>query len=217
MDSKQIDTTIKRLRFDAQGLVTAVAVESETNKVLMVAHMNAEAMRATLESGYAHYYSRSRQELWKKGATSGHVQKVLGVSLDCDQDAVLLEVEQTGVACHTLEISCFFDTVIPNETTGSPHVLESLYAVIRDRKQHPDPGSYTGYLFDKGLDKMLKKVGEEAAEVIIAAKNQDKQPLEEELADLLYHLMVVMAERDIEPAAVYKVLENRRGKRRERS
>lgn len=217
MDQAQIEAIIKRLRFDDKGLVTAVAIESGTHTVLMVAHMNAQAIQATLESGYAHYYSRSRQSLWKKGETSGHVQKVIGLKLDCDQDAVLLEVEQTGVACHTLEKSCFFETIIPSERAQTPHVLDTLYAVIQDRKKHPETGSYTGYLFDKGLDKMLKKVGEEAAEVIIASKNEATEPLTEEMADLLYHLMVVMVERGIEPSAVFNVLAKRRGQRRERA
>ncbi|TVP94923.1 MAG: bifunctional phosphoribosyl-AMP cyclohydrolase/phosphoribosyl-ATP diphosphatase HisIE [Acholeplasmatales bacterium] len=217
MENRLIENTIERLRFDAAGLVTAVAVEAETQTVLMVAHMDAMAVRETLRSGYAHYFSRSRQKLWKKGETSGHVQKVVGFALDCDQDAVLLQVEQTGVACHTLQKSCFHDAVIPAENIGSPHLLDTLYAIIEDRKAHPEAGSYTGYLFEKGLDKMLKKVGEEAAEVIIAAKNQDTAPLEEEIADLLYHLFVVMVERGVRPADVFGVLAARRGTRRERS
>jgi phosphoribosyl-ATP pyrophosphohydrolase/phosphoribosyl-AMP cyclohydrolase len=168
--------------------------------------MNEEALRLTKETGIAHYYSRSRQALWKKGETSGHIQEVKGIYYDCDGDAVLLKVNQIGAACHTGNYSCFF-----NEEKGYKdlsNTIKDLYKVIIDRKKNPQEGSYTQYLFDKGIDKILKKIGEEAAEVIIGAKN-DKQELIYEASDLIYHLIVLLVNEGVTPAEIMEELRGR--------
>lgn len=189
---------LSRLHYGADGLIPAIAQDAATQAVLMVAYMNEEALHATLESGYATYYSRSRQALWRKGETSGNTQKVQAIYYDCDGDALLLKVEQTGPACHTGNYSCFANTLAQTQgQTPGFELLAEEYAVITDRRQRPVEGSYTNYLFEKGIDKMLKKVGEEAAEVIIAAKNPDVAELRYEIADLLFHTMVVMAQRGL--------------------
>ena len=176
----------------------------------MQAYINKEAYDLTLETGYAHYYSRSRQKLWKKGETSGNVQKIVSVSLDCDGDSVLLQVEQTGVACHTGEYSCFFNTVQEKERIANSSLLYELYDVIADRKINPKEGSYTNYLFEKGIDKILKKVGEENAEVIIASKNPGTDELRYEAADLIYHLLVLMNEKGLSLTELFTELQSRR-------
>lgn len=198
------------IRYNDQGLVPAI-VQDEAGQVLMLAWMNEEALRLTLETGLCHYYSRSRQRLWKKGETSGHVQHVLSVATDCDRDSLLLRVRQEGVACHTGARSCFFDAILPGEEgpAADSEILEKVYDVICHRRIHPREGSYTNYLFDKGIDKMLKKVGEETAEVIIAAKNSSADELRYEVADLLYHLSVVLAERGLSWPDVYRELAGR--------
>ena len=187
------------IRFDGRGLVPAIAQDARTGAVLMLAYMNAESLRLTLETGYATYYSRSRQTLWKKGETSGHVQKVKGITFDCDKDCVLLSIEQTGAACHTGNRTCFFKELAakPGRHTNPLKVFEDVYQVILDRKEHPKEGSYTNYLFDKGIDKILKKVGEECTEIVIAAKNPDKEEIKYEISDFLYHVMVLMAEKGV--------------------
>lgn len=180
-------------RFFAKGeLIPAVVQDYKTKEVLMLAYMNEQSLSKTLETGYTWFYSRSRKELWNKGATSGHVQKVIKIDYDCDEDALLVFVEQTGAACHTGNRSCFYRTLVENEGVPEANPLVSLEAVIADRKMSPEEGSYTCYLFEKGLDKVLKKVGEECAETIIAAKNGDNVELNGEVNDLLYHLMVMM-------------------------
>lgn len=198
------------IKFDEKGLVCAIAQEARTGAVLMQAYMNQEAFDKTLETGYAHYYSRSRNELWKKGATSGNLQKVVSVSLDCDRDSVLLQVEQTGVACHTGHYSCFFDLIQENEKIANSSLLYELYDLIADRKIHPKEGSYTNYLFEKGIDKILKKIGEESAEVIIASKNPGTAELQYEAADLIYHLLVLMNEKGLTLTELFSELEGRR-------
>lgn len=198
------------VKFNSHGLVPAIAQDARTGKVLMQAYMNKEAYDLTLETGYAHYYSRSRQKLWKKGETSGNVQKIVSVSLDCDGDSVLLQVEQIGVACHTGEYSCFFNTVQEKERIANSSLLYELYDVIADRKINPKEGSYTNYLFEKGIDKILKKVGEENAEVIIASKNPGTDELRYEAADLIYHLLVLMNEKGLSLTELFTELQSRR-------
>lgn len=194
------------VKFNQDGLVPAIAQDVGTGEVLMLAYMNEEALRLTKETGIAHYYSRSRQALWKKGETSGHIQEVKGIYYDCDGDAVLLKVNQIGAACHTGNYSCFF-----NEEKGYKdlsNTIKDLYKVIIDRKKNPQEGSYTQYLFDKGIDKILKKIGEEAAEVIIGAKN-DKQELIYEASDLIYHLIVLLVNEGVTPADIMEELRGR--------
>ena len=198
------------IKFDEKGLVPAIAQEARTGAVLMQAYMNKEAFDKTLETGYAHYYSRSRQKLWKKGETSGNVQKIVSVSLDCDGDCVLLKVEQTGGACHTGEYSCFFNMVQENAKIANASMLYELYDLIADRQVNPKEGSYTNYLFEKGIDKILKKIGEESAEVIIASKNPGTSELRYEAADLIYHLLVLMNEKGLTLTELFGELQGRR-------
>ena len=208
-----IENLLNEMKFDENGLVPAIAQSAETGVVLMQAFMNEESIRATMETGFAHYYSRSRQKLWQKGEQSGNTQKVVGMALDCDRDCVLLTVHQLGPACHTGEYSCFFNEIVKNESKAeSGTILEELYALICNRKSNPKEGSYTNYLFEKGIDKILKKVGEETAEVIIAAKNPGTDELRYEAADLLYHLMVLLCEKGMDPGEVFGELRNRHKK-----
>ena len=204
---------LRKVKFNEQGLVPAIAQDAATGEVLMMAWMNAESLRLTEETGYATYFSRSRQQLWKKGETSGHVQRVLGIKADCDGDTLLLTVEQTGPACHTGARSCFFNDLIPadeDELPASSHILEKVYAVIEDRKAHPQEGSYTNYLLDKGVEKICKKVGEEASEAIIAAMKGDREEVTYEAADLMYHLLVLCFDRGVTPADIWAELQRRR-------
>ncbi len=209
-----ISALIKEIKFDDKGLVPAIAQSADTGIVLMQAFMNEEALRKTIETGYAHYYSRSRQKLWKKGEQSGNTQKVALIALDCDRDSVLLKVHQLGPACHTGEYSCFHNEILTNETgdAESAAVMEELFAIVKDRRDNPKEGSYTNYLFDKGIDKILKKVGEEAAEVIIASKNPGADELRYEAADLLYHLTVLFCEKGLTPGEVFRELIGRHKK-----
>lgn len=189
-------------KFDGKGLVPVIAQDADTKEVLMLAYANREALDKTLETKEAHYWSRSRSELWHKGATSGHIQHIVDVRYDCDSDAVLYLVRQDGAACHTGEYSCFY---------RSMDVLTGLQRVIEGRKANPKEGSYTSYLFESGIDKILKKVGEETAEVIIAAKNGSKEEITCEAADLLYHLTVLFAEADLKWADIIGELKTREG------
>ncbi len=193
------------------GLVPVVVQDYRTDEVLMVAYMNEEAFRQTVETGKMTYYSRSRGRLWVKGETSGHFQYVKELIVDCDYDTLLAKVSQTGAACHTGNKSCFFQQIAFREydKTNPLKVFENIYKIITDRKAHPKEGSYTNYLFDKGLDKILKKVGEEAAELIIAAKNTNPEEIKYEMADLLYHAMVLMVERGVTWKDVTDELSNR--------
>jgi len=204
-----IDKIIEEIKFDDRGLVPAIVQDVKTKKVLMLAYMNKESIRKTLEEKQVCYYSRSRKELWIKGATSGNTQKLQGFYYDCDKDSILLVVEQTGAACHTGEISCFFNEVIPAENEETD-VLKELYSLLRERKRNPKEGSYTNYLFDKGLDKILKKVGEETSEVIIGAKNKNKEELVYEISDLVYHLLVLMVNENISIKDIKDELSQRR-------
>ncbi len=238
----------KPIRFDSTGLAPVVIQDAATNEVLTVAYMNAASYQLTCETGEVWLWSRSRQSLWHKGATSGHTQRVIEIRLDCDQDALVVRVEPRGPACHTGATSCFFNQVFPlpekpatieakasagipadgpappiapPEVKLVPHsalelgiLLDELYELIRDRQAKRPEGAYTTYLFTAGLDKILKKVGEEASETIIAAKNDQRPELAAEIADLLYHLLVLMAARNLTPHDVAEVLRSRAGKRR---
>lgn len=192
--------------FQKQALIPVIVQDYQTKQVLMMAYTNEEAYQKMLESGETWFWSRSRQKLWHKGEESGHFQKVKGMRLDCDQDTLLVFVEQTGNACHTGAYSCFYDEVLPFDDSD---IFADLEKQIADRKAHPVEKSYTNYLLDQGIDKVLKKVGEEASEVIIASKNSDKTELLGEIDDLLYHLFVLMNQTDLS-------LEEVRQKARER-
>lgn len=189
------------IKWDARGLVPAIVQDAETGQVLMLAYMNQAALERTLETGESWFWSRSRSELWHKGATSGHTQKVLEVRYDCDVDALLLRVRPAGPACHTGHQSCFYRRLsgLANEGDAPPsgRVLAELEAVIQDRKANPRPGSYTRQLLDAGMPRILKKVGEEAIEVLIAAQSEGDERLVSELADLAYHALVLLASRDL--------------------
>ncbi len=198
-------------RFNAQGLLPAI-VQDQRGQVLMLAYMNEDSLKKTLETGETWFYSRSRQELWHKGATSGNVQRIKDITTDCDQDTLLITVEQLGNgACHEGDYSCFHHSVKTFASADpGPRVLDDVHSVVAHRKLHPKEGSYTNYLLDTGLDKILKKVGEETAEVIIAAKNGDGKEISYEVGDLLYHLLVLMVHQDVEPQQVWKELDSRR-------
>ena len=184
---------------DNNGLLPVVVQDYKSSQVLMLAYMNADAYEHTLRTGRMTYYSRSRNERWVKGETSGNIQLVKSLIVDCDKDSLLAKVEQVGPACHTGNEVCFFQTIINSEyDEKNPHeILKTLYNTILDRKKNPKEGSYTSYLFNKGIDKILKKIGEESAEMIIAAKNTNPEEIKYEIADLLYHTMVMMVERDL--------------------
>ena len=196
------------LKFDEKGLIPAIVQDHYTKQVLTLAYMNCESLMLTLQEGRTVFYSRSRGQLWRKGETSGNAQQVVSVTADCDGDALVVEVVKAGPACHTGAESCFFEPIYVSDTL-KPFAYEALYQLILGRKQQPQPGSYTTYLFEKGLDKILKKVGEECTEVIIGAAKQDKTEALYEIADLTYHVMVLMAELGIEVEDVTRELEKR--------
>lgn len=199
------------IKFGENGLVPAIAVDAVTNEVLMQAYMNREAFDKTLATGEAYYFSRSRNKLWHKGEESGHFQKVVAVYTDCDRDCVLLKIEQIGgIACHTGERSCFFNEIKTFcEAPGNTAVLRVLNDTIKNRADNPQEGSYTNYLLNKGTEKICKKVGEESTEAVIAAMKQDNEELKGELADMLYHMFVLMQSRGVSYSEVLKVLEGR--------
>ena len=198
---------LENIKFNGHGLVPCVVQDVYTREVLMLAYMNEESVKKTLETGETWFFSRSRNELWNKGATSGHKQTVKKLSYDCDGDTLLAEVEQIGAACHTGAKSCFYTTMFESEE--KVFEIGKLFDLIKERKETPVEGSYTNYLFDKGIDKILKKVGEECAEVIIAAKNPDLTELQYELSDLVYHSMVLMVERGLELKDIAEELKKR--------
>ena len=197
------------LKFNEDGLIPVVVQHAQTKEVLTVAYMNNQSYEKTLETGETWFYSRSRQELWHKGATSGHTQKVISIKADCDQDALVVEVLPNGPACHNGTMSCFTETIVEQERPGSVAILPQLVEVIREREQSMPEGAYTTYLFDKGIDKICKKVGEEATEVVIGAKNRDKEEVKWESADLLYHLLVLLQEQKVDLYEVLDVLQKR--------
>jgi phosphoribosyl-ATP pyrophosphohydrolase/phosphoribosyl-AMP cyclohydrolase len=204
----------ENLRFDERGLIPAVVQDAETGNVLMLAYMNRESLSMTLETGQTHFWSRSRNSIWHKGETSGNVQDVMSVKYDCDSDALLLSVNQHGAACHTGEYSCFFNQ-LRELRPGGPNlggVLGKLAGVIRQRKAELPEGSYTAKLFKGGVDRILKKVGEESGEVIIAAKNHSKEEITWEVADLLYHTLVLLEQEGVTPGDIAGELERRSAK-----
>ncbi|MCH5344254.1 MAG: bifunctional phosphoribosyl-AMP cyclohydrolase/phosphoribosyl-ATP diphosphatase HisIE [Acetatifactor sp.] len=197
---------------NSDGMVPVVVQDYRTMEVLMVAYMNEEAYENTLRTGKMTYYSRSRQKLWLKGETSGHYQYVKSLTADCDLDTILARVSQVGAACHTGARSCFFNEITKKdyeESSNPLQVFEEVFDVIKDRKVHPKEGSYTNYLFDKGIDKILKKMGEEATEIVIAAKNPNPNEIKYEISDFLYHMMVLMAEKEITWEEITTELANR--------
>ncbi|WP_442853671.1 bifunctional phosphoribosyl-AMP cyclohydrolase/phosphoribosyl-ATP diphosphatase HisIE [Bacillus sp. CHD6a] len=210
---------LEAVKFDEKGLVPAIVQNASTKEVLTLAYMNGESLVKTVESRETWFWSRSRGELWHKGATSGNTQRVIEMRYDCDQDAVLVLVEPNGPACHKGEETCFHEVVLGGESdaagelgvsdTGTTSILSRLESVIASRAVDKPEGSYTTYLFEEGVDKILKKVGEEAAEVIIAAKNRDRGELTWEVADLFFHVMVLLREQDVSLEEVLTVLEER--------
>jgi phosphoribosyl-ATP pyrophosphohydrolase/phosphoribosyl-AMP cyclohydrolase len=204
---------IDKIKFDGQGLVPAIVQDLNTKAVVMQAYMNREALEQTIRTKKATFFSRSRQRLWVKGETSGNTQQVKQIFYDCDGDCILLLVEQTGVACHTGAYSCFHNLICEAEDftqERGEEILRELYGVVVDRRANPKEGSYTNYLLEKGVDKIAKKVGEEACEVIIGAKNGDREETVYEISDLLYHLLVLMADQGISLDEVYAELRSRR-------
>lgn len=189
-------TDINELKFDKNGLIPAVVVDADTKKVLTLAYMNKESLGISIDKKLTCFWSRSRQELWLKGATSGNYQHIVSITADCDRDALVVEVKPDGPACHLGTVSCFGNPVFENDEL-SAFSLQTLMNLIEGRKTEKKEGSYTTYLFEKGLDKILKKVGEESTEVIVAAKNNDKKETVYEIADLTYHVMVLMIEMGI--------------------
>jgi len=198
-------------KLNADGLIPVIVQHYKTGEVLMLAYMDEDAFEHTLKTGKMTYYSRSRKERWVKGDTSGHYQYVRSLTLDCDKDTILAKVDQVGVACHTGSPTCFFEPLVglEREEKNPLQVFESVYDTIVDRKKNPKEGSYTNYLFDKGIDKILKKVGEEATELVIAAKNPNPEEIKYELSDFLYHAMVLMVERGVTWDDIVKELADR--------
>jgi phosphoribosyl-ATP pyrophosphohydrolase/phosphoribosyl-AMP cyclohydrolase len=216
-DPLQAEPAFASVSFGETGLIPAIAQDAATGEVLMQAYMNAEALARTLQTGQAHYYSRSRKRLWRKGEESGHVQRVREVRYDCDGDAVLVLVEQEGPACHTGNRSCFFRQLDPagsRPSAAGAFSLPALYTLLLQRKADRPQGSYTGELFAKGPDRILKKIAEEAAEVLLAAKDSDRAQTLYELADLWFHTLVLMAQMEIPPDDVLAELRRRHGKRK---
>ena len=199
MSTFATDVKWEDFKLNSDGMVPVIVQDYKTDEVLIMAYMNQEAYEATLKSGKMTYYSRSRQELWLKGETSGHFQYVKSLTADCDMDTILAKVSQVGAACHTGNRSCFFNEIVKKDykEENPLKIFESVLAVIKDRKVNPKEGSYTNYLFDKGVDKILKKLGEEATEIVIAAKNPNSNEIKYEISDFLYHMMVLMVEKDV--------------------
>ena len=201
-------TEIDQLKFDEKGLILAVIVEAGTHRLLMVAYMNRESLKISMETGKTCFWSRSRQELWTKGETSGNYQHIVSITADCDLDTLKVVVEKDGPACHTGAETCFFNPVYQSEEK-SDFTLDALMELIRGRKTNPQEGSYTTYLFQKGLDKILKKIGEESTEVIIAAKDNDPKETIYEISDLVYHVMVMMIQQGISLEDIRRELASR--------
>jgi len=224
------DIFIQSLKFDEQGLIPVVVQNSHTNEILTLAYMNLESLSRTLETRQTWFWSRSRKELWHKGETSGNFQNVVDIRIDCDGDALVVLVDPEGPACHLGENTCFHRqlqeteyqllhksvSLVNQSSLELGILLDELYRLIEDRKLKRPEGSYTTYLFNAGLDKILKKVGEESAETIIAAKNHSTQQMASEISDLLYHLLVLMSERDVRLEDIFNELKQRAGKAAER-
>jgi len=201
---------VNELKFDKDGLIPTIVVDATTNEVLMHAYMNEESLNISIDEGRTCFWSRSRKELWRKGETSGNIQEIVSIKADCDRDALCITVNKKGPACHTGEESCFFEPLYDaGIVNAKPFSLNSLHGIITDRKTNIREGSYTNYLFNKGIDKILKKIGEESAEVIIAAKSNNKAETIYELSDLVYHALVLMTEMGITPDEVRAELASR--------
>lgn len=202
---------LENIKYDAAGLVPAIVQDYETRQVLMMAWMNEEALKITIETKKATFYSRSRQSLWIKGETSGNTQAVVKINYDCDGDTLLLQVNPAGPACHTGNTSCFYRSLAIDQEAnlGNMEILTMLYDLIAERKTNPIAGSYTNYLFEKGVDKICKKIGEEAAETIIAAKNNDPDELIYEASDLIYHLLVLLNNQNVDLESLFQELTKR--------
>lgn len=200
-------TEIPKLKYDDKGLIPVIVQDYRTNEVLMLAYSNEEAVRLMYETGYTHFWSRSRQKLWKKGEESGHVQRIKSIEADCDADTLLVRVEQTGPACHTGHPSCFFTTV-EGSTDDTAAIMPELLRTIQDRKENPSEESYTCKLFNNE-NKMCKKIVEEAAEVALAVRDHDKEEIASETADLIYHTMVALVKEDVDLGLVYRELTER--------
>ena len=194
------------LKFDEKGLIPVIVQDAETNEVLTLAYMNQESYELTLKDQLMSFYSRSRKELWRKGETSGNYQYLVSLKLDCDQDALVAKVKKDGPACHTGAESCFNEVLYGEDTQAT---IDTLYELIKGRKEIPQEGSYTSYLFEKGIEKILKKVGEESTEVVIGAMKEDYNETVFEISDLVYHVLVLMVEMGIDLAQVRQELENR--------
>ena len=199
---------LDQLKYDQNGLIPAIVVDEVTKEVLTLAYMNRESLAISLREGTTCFYSRSRQTLWRKGETSGNVQHIVSITADCDCDALKIVVKKDGPACHTGSDSCFFNPIYHSDTM-SEFSLDGLYALLQERKQQMPEGSYTSYLFAKGLDKILKKVGEESTEVIVAGKGGDKAETVYEIADLAYHVMVLMVQMGISVEDIHRELASR--------
>ena len=199
---------LDKLKYDQNGLIPAIVVDEVTKEVLTLAYMNRESLEISLREGTTCFYSRSRQTLWRKGETSGNVQHIVSITADCDCDALKIVVKKDGPACHTGSDSCFFNTIYSSDTM-TEFSLDGLYALLQERKQQMPEGSYTSYLFEKGLDKILKKVGEESTEVIVAGKGGDKAETIYEIADLAYHVMVLMVQMGISVEDIHRELASR--------
>lgn len=200
---------IEKLKFDEKGLIPVIVVDDESGEVLTLAYMNKESLGISLEKKKTCFWSRSRQELWLKGETSGNYQNIVSITADCDFDALTVRVRKEGPACHTGEESCFFNKVFENDEIAEKFTVEGLVKTIEGRKINPKEGSYTTYLFEKGIDKILKKVGEESTEVIIAGKADDKKETVYEISDLMYHVLVLMIEMGISVDDIKKELASR--------
>ena len=211
MNTFESSISFENFKLNGDGLIPIIVQDYKTDEVLMMAYMNKEAYNKTISTGKMTYFSRSRQEIWIKGLTSGHYQYVKSIEIDCDNDTLLAKVKQIGAACHTGNRSCFYRNLVssPYVQTNPLKVFNDVMSVIEDRKLHPKEGSYTNYLFDKGIDKILKKVGEEATEIIIAAKNPDAEEIKYEISDFLYHVMVLMVLRGVSWEDIVKELANR--------
>ena len=218
MLSKHAEEIVSRMKFDADGLIPAIVQDASTRQVLTVAYMNRETAELSLTRGETWFWSRSRQEIWHKGGTSGNTQKITEIHLDCDGDALLVLVHPRGPACHTGAQTCFHHRLFSAAPDGEtplgrfPETVDRLVKTIEDRRKHRPEGSYTSYLFTQGRDKILKKIGEEAAETIIAAKNRSREELTAESADLFYHLLVLLANEEVEFEEVLGELDRRSGK-----
>ena len=203
-----MNDVVSKIKFDDKGLIPAIIQDCYTNEVLMLAYMNKEALQITIEEGKTCFYSRSRQELWRKGETSGNIQNVISIAVDCDYDTLLIKVLKEGPACHTGNESCFFNDIITMDKQGLFDMVD-LYMLIAGRKTDKKEGSYTSYLFDKGKEKILKKVGEESTEVVVAAMKDDRRETIFEISDLAYHVLVLMAQMDIKPFEIKAELAKR--------